>query len=134
MAIQPITINLPDNLYQQLRRQADLSHRSVEEEVLQAVTASASTAELPSDLEGVVSQLDTLDDYGLWRAARNHLAPRDATRMERLHLKRQREGLNERETLLLADYVRRYERIMLIRARAALLLKKRGYDLHSPLP
>jgi hypothetical protein len=49
--------------------------------------------------------------------------------MERLHLKRQREGLTENETQALNNQVHQYEQTMLIRAQAAALLKQRGHDV-----
>ena len=52
-----------------------------------------------------------------------------ARRLEKLHRKRQREGLTRDEGIALSELVRKYERAMLIRAQAAALLKRRGYDV-----
>jgi hypothetical protein len=49
--------------------------------------------------------------------------------MENLHLKRQREGLTEVEAQSLVGLVRQYERAMLVRAQATVLLKQRGHDV-----
>jgi hypothetical protein len=92
-------------------------------------TAVPLTSELPGDLEEAISPLAVLDDEALWRAARSRLAPEDATRLEELHHKREREGLSEDESQVLAGLLRQYERAMLVRAQAAALLRQRGHDV-----
>jgi len=51
----------------------------------------------------------------------------------KLHLKRQREGLTATEAAEAAGLTRQYERVMLVRARAAALLRERGHDVTSPV-
>lgn len=133
MAVQTITLDLPDILYQGLKRRAEQTHRTVEIEMLEVVAAAVpATEELSTDLSDAVSQLTVLDDAELWRAARSHLVPEAAAEMERLHHKRQSEGLIEAEAEALASLVGQYERTMLVRARAAALLRERGHDV-TPL-
>lgn len=130
MTIQPVTINLPDLLYDQIRRRAEQSHRSVEAELLEVVTSAVPVVdELPADLNEAISPLALLDDESLKRAAHSHLSAEVAAQMESLHIKRQREGLTEVETQTLAGLVRQYEKAMLVRAHAVELLKKRGFDV-----
>lgn len=52
-----------------------------------------------------------------------------AEQLEQLHFKRQREGLTAVETDEAAALLQRYERVMLVRARAAATLKQRGHDV-----
>ena len=52
-----------------------------------------------------------------------------AARLEELNWHRQAAGLNERETDEASRLLRLYERTLLVRARAAKLLKDRGHDL-----
>ena len=52
-----------------------------------------------------------------------------STELEELHFKRQREGLTANEAERAAELVRQYDRKMLLRAEAALLLKERGHDV-----
>jgi hypothetical protein len=73
--------------------------------------------------------LDQLDDAALWQAAREKLSAETSARLEQMHLKQRKEGLSELETHEVADLVRQYERTMLVRARAAVLLKHRGHDV-----
>jgi hypothetical protein len=54
-----------------------------------------------------------------------------AEELERLHDKRQREGLTDSEAQAAAALTRQYERIMLVRAEAAALLMDRGRDVSA---
>jgi plasmid stability protein len=130
MTVQSVTLNLPDILYNRLRHRAEQTHRTVEAELLEVVaTAVPIEDELPPDLAEAVASLTLLDDQALWQAARSRLTATASAQMEALHLKRQREGLTEAEAQTLAGLVRQYERAMLVRAQAAMLLKQRGYDV-----
>lgn len=131
---QSVTIRLPDSIYQQLKQLADRTRRSVEDELLEVVAAAVPVAdELPEDLNGAISPLAALDDEALWRAARERFPSDAAERIESLGQKRGREGLTDAEAQEAAALVRQYERVMLVRARAAALLKQRGHDVSSLL-
>jgi plasmid stability protein len=132
MTSQALTVQLPDNLYTRIKQRADQAHRSVEAELLDLLaTAVPETDELPADLHQALTALESLDDEELWRAARGRLAVALAAELEALHLKRQREGLNESETQRCAELVRNYERAMLVRAQAIALLHQRGHNVSS---
>src|SRR5438552_6660840 len=106
-----------------MRHRAERANRSVEAELLHVLAAAVpGDEELPRDLSEAVADLHLLDDAALWQAARTRLEPAASARMEQLHRKRQREGLAADEERELTDLVRRYERAMLVRARAAALL------------
>ena len=127
---QSVTLNLPAALYARLRRMAEDAHRSVEDELLDVVAAAVPDAdELSADLAEAVSQLTVLDDAALVHAATAAMPVDAAEELERLHLKRQREGLTEAETQAAAALTRLYERTMLVRAEAAALLAERGRDV-----
>ncbi|MGP0062854.1 MAG: hypothetical protein ACLQGP_04530 [Isosphaeraceae bacterium] len=114
---------LPDGLQVQI---------TVPEEVVipeEVATAMTEQAELPDELSLELAGLEHLDDEALWQAARSRLAAVMARRTEKLHQKRQREGLTGAEARALAELLRQYERAMLIRAWAAALLKQRGHDV-----
>ena len=133
MAVHPVTLDLPSTLYSRVRDRSVRTQRSVEDELLDLLaSAIPASEELPRDLAEAIAPLELLDDVALWRAARNHLPAAAATRLEVLHLKRQSEGLSDAESADVARLMRRYERVMLVRARAAALLKQRGHDV-APL-
>lgn len=87
--------------------------------------------ELPPELAEAISSLAHLDDETLQRAARSHFSAERATELEALHLKRQDEGLTEEEAQRAAELTHQYERAMLIRAQAMVLLMQRGYDISA---
>src|SRR5262245_49422302 len=133
MPVQPLTVNLPEPIFTKLQERARQSKRSVEAEVAEVVAAAVPAGEaLPADLQAELSSLSLLDDDALWRAARTRLPDADASELEELHFKKAREGLTEPESERLASLVRHYERSMLVRGRAAALLKQRGHDV-TPL-
>ena len=129
MDTQQLTLNIPTYLYERLKRLADQTGRTVEDELLEAATSVASEDSLAPELEGELAQMAYLDEPSLWRAAQSHLPKNDAKRLEELHLKKQREGLTNREAQTAKTLVRRYERFMLVRAQAATLLKQHGQDI-----
>ena len=94
------------------------------------VTAALPEQEqLPADLETELSQLEQFSDEELWRAARMTAPAEKTDRMQLLVEKQQLEGLTvgeKEEAALLSQF---FNRIMLVRAKAAVLLKMRGHDV-----
>jgi phage terminase Nu1 subunit (DNA packaging protein) len=134
MTVHAVMLRVPSPLYEQLKRRAEQTQRTVEAELLDVVaTAMSVDDDLPATLAEAISSLALLGDEALWRAARSRLSAETASQMEDLHLKRQREGLTEAEEETLNGLVRQYERTMLVRAQAATLLKERGYDISQLL-
>ena len=133
--MQTLTLKVPGPLYDRLKHRAQRSNRTVEDETIDLLVAlMPTTDELPGDIAEAISHLSVLDDGSLWQAARAHLSPEDASRLEELHYKRQREGLDDAEARELPPLVRQYERFMLVRAQAAALLKQRGHDICGQRP
>ena len=129
MNSQQVTITLPETIYQRLKRQSQLMQRSVADELVAVVTASLPEQEtLPTDIEQALSALDLFTDEELRRAARL-TAPADKTeRMQVLVEKQQLEGLTESEKQEAAVLSHFFNRVMLVRAKAA-VLKERGHDV-----
>src|SRR5207248_1781738 len=104
MAVQTLTLDLPDALYARLRQRAEKAHRSVEAELLEVLATAVPVADdLPVDLSETLSPLGLLDDEALWRAARSRLPTDLADQLEALHLKRQCEGLTDAESQTLSE-------------------------------
>ena len=86
--METITLNLPSTLYNQIKRRADRTHRSIEAELLDAVTATVPlTDDLSPDLADALASLAQLDDQTLQRAAQSHLDEEQAQQLEGLHFK-----------------------------------------------
>ena len=130
MAVQDVTIRLPDRLYHQVKQRARRMQRSVEEEVVAAVeVALPALDELPLAVADEIGQMFFLTDQELWQAARSKVTSTENRRMQALLLKRQREGLSPEEETEAERLAQRQERVMLVRAQAAALLKERGQDV-----
>ncbi|MEZ4295963.1 MAG: Arc family DNA-binding protein [Polyangiaceae bacterium] len=135
MAVQAVTVNLPEPLYERLALRASKAHRSVEAEIVEAVSTSLPSEPdaLPTDMEEAISALHLLGDEDLWRAAGARVEPTKSQELEELHLQRQREELTATESERLARLMKEYNRSMLVRSRAAALLAQRGHDVSGLL-
>jgi hypothetical protein len=135
MTAQAVTVSLPSPLYERLARRAQRTRRSVEAELVDAAATLPDDEldELPVDMAEAIAALHLLGDEDLWRAAGQRLAGEKADGIEELHMKRQREGLSASEIEALATLMKEYTRIMLVRSRAAAILKQRGHDVSGLL-
>ena len=138
MATKPITLHLPEKLYELYRQRAEQTHRSVEDEVLEAVSAAAPTEEeLSAELAKEIEGLKLLSDKALWKtASQSHLTTREAQKLAQLNRKQQSHPLAElssEEAQIKQELLYQYERRLLIRSHALLLLKERGLDISNLL-
>lgn len=93
------------------------------------VASEQLAASLPEDIAADLAQLAYLADDDIWLAAQTQLTLAEAEQMQALLDKQQLEGLNSEEQQMAQQLSHRYNRTMLIRAKAAVLLKERGYDI-----
>ncbi len=134
MSLHPVLVKLPKRLYTRVEKRAQQSQRSVESELLAVATqAIDADDELPRDISTMLDELSFLDDKALWRTARRIFKTGEAAQLEKLQLKRQKDGLSESELQRLLELLRQYEKHMLIRAQAAAILKQRGHDISNLL-
>lgn len=134
MAAHAITLRLPAPLFDHFRARAERAHRSVEAEILDAVSTVATDAEdLPADVARSLADLELMSDDELWRTARHRLSDDTRLQLEALNAKQQRQGLPPVERQLLEQLVEELDRAVLIRAEAARLLKERRHDVSTLL-
>jgi hypothetical protein len=130
MTIQAITLNLPETVYEQIRRAAEKAQRPVNEVLVEAVTAVAPVIGIaPENLRTALAQMAYLNDAALWQAARATMTAEQRERLAVLHDKQQREGLTAEEQAEEQTLLALYRETLLVRAQAAVLLKQRGYDV-----
>lgn len=129
MENQTVTIALPEQLYQQAIERANRAHLSIEDELITTVAAAYSKDEIPLDARKALAQLEFLDDEELWRVARLQITSEVHERMEVLNEKRQTSGLNTAEKAESEQLVQQADYVMLVRAKAAALLRSRGHDV-----
>ncbi len=135
MNAQAVTLHFPLQLYDRLKRHADETQRSVEDEILDVVARGVSSLEegISPDLAAAVSALRGLDDNALRKTAKERFPEEASTRFQALNFKQQRDGLTESELEEVVELRRGYERVVLLRAEAAWLLKERGHDVSDLL-
>jgi hypothetical protein len=130
MTYQAVTVNIPDGIYKKLRQAAEIKHRSVDEIIVEAISAIPSSFNIPTaDIRSALTQMTYMNDAALWQAARSTMPSDQRERLEELHHKQQREGLTtvEQEEVLKLEEL--YSETVLVRAQAAVLLKQRKYDV-----
>jgi plasmid stability protein len=124
---QDLTVQLPSEIYVRIKKRAAESQRTVEAEAAELLAAMVPATGFLSDaLAESLAALALLDNPDLERAAKTPLPAALAEDLEALHIKQQREGLTEVESVRSAHLSRAYEQSMLIRAQAAAILKSRG--------
>jgi hypothetical protein len=127
-----VLIQIPDPVYAALLDRAALSRRTLQEElqhVLSVVIASES--ELPPALAQELSYLSSLDDVALWEAARTQVPEAAAERLADLNFQEIAGELSEDERREQSAILREADRVILLRAHSAALLKQRGHDVSS---
>ena len=133
MSTQTITIHLPDALYERVRYTAQIQQRPIEKLLLDAVAAGTSLLDdLPPELVDEMAALALLNDTALWRMARRTLSSGQQKRMDTLLQEKGRGRLLPQEQQILDQLLTEYERTVLTRAHAAVLLQQRGYDVSDP--
>lgn len=132
MALQTVTVNLSKQVYQKVQQLARDKNRSVEDELAAVVETALehnSWAGVPSDIVDEVEQLRFLDDQHLWRAAQLTVSDEKSERMQLLSQKQTVEGLTVAEKEEIEQLQLLAQRIMLVRAEAAVLLQDRGHNI-----
>jgi hypothetical protein len=134
MNSQQVTITLPEIIYERVKRRSQQMQRSVADELAAVVAAFLPEQEsLPPDIEQELSELDLFTNEELWRAARMTAPADKSERMQVLVEKQQLEGLTDSEKQEAAVLSHFFNRVMLVRAKAAVLLKERGHDVDQLL-
>lgn len=130
---QPITIQVPQGVYERIRRAAEKRQRTVNEMVLEAISAAAPTLDTPQDdMRAALAQMTYLNDAALWQAARATMPPPMRARLEALHRQQRAERLTNAEMTEVERLEQLYRDTLLVRAQAAVLLKQRHYDVADP--
>jgi DNA-binding helix-hairpin-helix protein with protein kinase domain len=133
MTIQPVTINLPDKVYQRFQRAARRRKIAVNDMLVEAVAAAISLEDVePVKLRSQIAQMAYLNDAALWQAARATLSLEQRERLAALHETQQSRSLNQDEQAEEQALLQLYQDTILVRAQAAILLKQRGYDVSDP--
>lgn len=124
---QTVTLTLPDRLYQPLVRMAQAMSRPVEDVLLNALQNTLPSLEgLPEPLVQELNALELLDNASLQRVLSETVPTAQQQKMEELLYRNQAEGLSLSERKRLQNLQNTANRVMLRKARAAVLLRFRG--------
>jgi len=133
MVTTSVTIDLPNPLVQQLESIAREQHRSVSDMVRERLLQTwPSLPSLPDDVEMELALFTGLSDDVLWLLARSTLVVSDREELANVNTLAQQRVLTELEQARQQVLLDAYDRVMVRRAQAALLLKLRGYDISDP--
>jgi predicted transcriptional regulator len=125
---QAITIHIPDTLYDQLKRTAELSQRSIDTIVTHSLSHSIAPLleDIPAEYQADVYPLLEMDETALQAEARR-IFPTDRWSTYEALLAKKKEGrLTEKEHATLDALRREADVLMFRKAYAAVLLKRRG--------
>jgi len=138
MELQTVSLQMPPQLFQQIQASVLSTKQTLEETILsiiqQAVSVPKEFVGIPLDIAEEMQQLAFLDKPHLWRAAQQVMPAEKRERMEHLLDKLHSEGLIESEQQEVALLQHYGHRIMMIRAEAAVLLKRQGVNIDALHP
>ena len=127
---QTVTLELPQTIYLPARRMAEVTNRSLEDLLVSALKASLPPLDgLPSELIEDLVELESLDDESLRQVMVSKVPTGQQRELDRLLRKNQAGTLTEQERQKLDRLQREADRVMLRKARAAVLLRFRGHRL-----
>jgi hypothetical protein len=131
---QRLTIEVPEDVYRRLLERARRLNRSVRAEILDAIAGVIQDeTSLTPELEAELAAMADADDERLWALGRTRLPDEVIEEIEGLRMKSGAGGLTREDEDRLASLVHETDRVMLVRAEAAALLKQRGHDVQALL-
>ncbi|HEV3263637.1 MAG TPA: hypothetical protein VG013_42775 [Gemmataceae bacterium] len=128
---QPVlTLELPEDIYERVRRAAKGMKQPVEKALVNIVRAATPSLEkVPREYRAELEAMEDLGDEELWKVSASRLAPAKQRRLANLLDKNQRGELTDRERQALTRLRADADRLMLQRSYAYLLLKYRGHQI-----
>ena len=136
MTHTPVTLNIPDSIYQRLLQTAQATQQSLDAVLLRVLQVGSppNWQDVPEEFQADLAALDRLDDPTLWQVARGQLSEADLERYDEL-LERQASGeLSEVEQQELVQQRQATERFMLCKAQAVSILRWRGHSIADLIP
>lgn len=125
-----VSIEIPDRLFEQLKRRAEVMHRPVQELVIQTLAAaSPEMAELPEDLAAELEAMAYFSDDALWSATKPSISLAERARLEQLNQLASERQLSATEFREQAQLLQVWQRSLARRAHAFAILQLRGHPL-----
>ncbi len=133
MAMNSVTLQLPESSYKRAQRAAMLLNRSIED-FLESMLNSSLPAldDAPTNLEEEMAQLPTLSDDELWRIARSQMRAEDEALLHELLDLKAEQKLSTEEVEQLENLYHQAGRLTVLKSHAYALLHQRGYSVPQP--
>lgn len=132
MPTQTVSVTLPRRVFLKLERAAELTHRSVDDVLINTLNAAlVDPPGLPPDLANELAAMHLLSDEALNAAAQPSLSPAEQLRLRQLNQKAGERPLTKAEGEEQEHLLRAYHRSVLRRAKALAILAQRGHPLPS---
>ena len=132
MSRQAITVELPEEVYEHLKRAALGMNRPLDRALATIVKAATPSLEkVPARYRAELESMEALSDEKLWKIAETNAPEKNEGAMARLLRKNQGSGLTEREQQSLTRLLNETDRLALRKSYAYLLLKYRGHRIPS---
>ncbi len=134
MALQTVTLQLPENIYQRLRRMAETTRQPLEEVVFHSIQGNLPpvTDDLPIEMQNELATLQNLSDDTIWKIAKTPVDSKSWRRHQFLLQKNETKTLSQAEQQELAQLRQDIDHLILRRSYALALLKWRGHSV-SPV-
>ncbi len=129
--MQPILLEIPDELYERVRLIADDTSRPMESILLDSLNLLF--GELPPTEALTLPILETFSDEQLWAIVYRPLTWHHDTRLRELTALSKISPLNPDELHEMEQLVATVDRYVLLRSQVLLLLKERGFDVERRL-
>jgi hypothetical protein len=125
---EQITLTLPEDISARVRQIAETTSQPVEQIVLDHLKSlSIQLPPLPPEDQAELDALRHLSDDALWTIAREQVLEEAQARAHTLMDKNSLGTITDAEAAELEKLVQRADRVMLRKAEAATILKKRGF-------
>jgi len=130
MATQTVTLQLPEEIYNRVKRNAEAMKQPVEKVLVEAISASIPSVDgLPLDIKEELEALEGLSDDKLWEVARSMMPTPQQRKYSNLLRKNSAGTLTEGEQKELSNLGTEARRLTLRKAQAYVLLKQRGHQI-----
>jgi hypothetical protein len=132
MSQPAVTLDLPEDLYERVRRAAKGMKQPVEQALVKIVRAAAPSLEqVPMEYRTDLEALEELEDEDLWRITKKRFPAGKQQRLTNLLQKNEGGRLTPQDRQALTALRTEADRLMLRRSYAFLLLKFRGHRIPS---
>lgn len=130
MSSATVAINLPERLFQKLKRVADVTHRSIEDVAATSLEVALPVdQDLPADIADELAAMRLFSDDALWAATTPSLTSTEEKQLQQLNMTAGNRDLTDAENAEQQRLIDAYQRSVIRRAQALAILAQRGHTI-----